>query len=311
MPVFRLAAISKHGQPRPVVLAEDRIIDVQDALKVRQISAPAVEGRLDILPMLDDWDHWLPVLQQIAAVRDPSVTIQAADATFLAPIRYPRKLLLAGANYTDHVKEMGAPPPSKDTHRPFFFLKPPTVTVVGPNEPRDLPSGDAHSQRTLRTSGGSMFTIGRSLPVNDRNNPPQVILTRDQVWQGLVFKAENAVPFVPGMTVCEVLERSGQELVRECVYKGDRLRERVTFHPQRAVDFERLSGNVRGTIRNEIEEDENGALHLRFTFSLAVQGIAHNSPEEHAYATAMEGDYVRAIGATLTTIRQLVAEGKL
>jgi len=156
-----------------------------------------------------------------------------------------------------------------------------------------------------------MFTISRSLPVNDRNNPEQVILTRDQVWQGLVFKAENAVPFVPGMTACEVRERSGQQLVRECVYKGDRLRERVTFHPPRAVDFERLSGNVRGTIRNEIEEDENGALHLCFTFSLAVQGIAHNSPEEHAYATAMEGDYVRAIGATLTTIRQLVAEGKL
>jgi 2-keto-4-pentenoate hydratase/2-oxohepta-3-ene-1,7-dioic acid hydratase in catechol pathway len=140
MPAFRLAAITKHGQPRPVVLAEDHLIDVQDALQVHQISAPAVDGRLDILPMLDDWDQWLPVLRQVAALRDPSVTIRAADATFLAPIRYPRKLLLAGANYTDHVKEMGAPPPSKDTHRPFFFLKPPTVAVIGPNEPVVIPT---------------------------------------------------------------------------------------------------------------------------------------------------------------------------
>jgi 2-keto-4-pentenoate hydratase/2-oxohepta-3-ene-1,7-dioic acid hydratase in catechol pathway len=140
MPVFRLAAISKHGQPRPVVLAEDHIIDVQDTLKAHRISAPAVAGRFDILPMLDDWDHWLPVLQQVAVVRDPSVIIQAGDATFLAPICYPRKLLLAGANYTDHVKEMGAPPPSTETHRPFFFLKPPTVTVVGPNEPVVIPT---------------------------------------------------------------------------------------------------------------------------------------------------------------------------
>jgi hypothetical protein len=155
-----------------------------------------------------------------------------------------------------------------------------------------------------------MFTISRSLPVNDRNNPEQMILTRDQVWQGLVLKAENAVPFVPGMTACEVLEWSDQQLVRECVYKGDRLRERVTFHPPQAVDFERLSGNVRGTIRNEIEADKNGDLQLRFTFSLEVEGMSHGSPEEHAYVTAMEGDYVRAIGATLTTIRQLVAEGK-
>ncbi len=32
MSVFRLAVISRNGQPRPVVLVEDRIIDVQDAL---------------------------------------------------------------------------------------------------------------------------------------------------------------------------------------------------------------------------------------------------------------------------------------
>ncbi len=139
MSVFRLAAISRNGQPRPVVLVEDRIIDVQEALSTRRMSAPTVEGRLDVLPMLDDWDHWLPVLKQVAEVRDPSVTVSAGEARFLAPIRYPRKLLLAGANYTDHVAEMGAPPPSKKTHRPFFFLKPPTVTIIGPHEPVAIP----------------------------------------------------------------------------------------------------------------------------------------------------------------------------
>lgn len=39
--------------------------------------------------------------------------------------------------------------------------------------------------------------------------------------------------------------------------------------------------------------------------------MTRDSPEEHTYAKDMEGDYVQAIGATLATIRPLVAEGKL
>jgi hypothetical protein len=36
-----------------------------------------------------------------------------------------------------------------------------------------------------------------------------------RVWRGLVMKAENAVPFVPAMTRCEVVERRENQLVRE------------------------------------------------------------------------------------------------
>lgn len=153
-----------------------------------------------------------------------------------------------------------------------------------------------------------MFTISHALPVNDSVQPN---LTRHQVWHRLVFKAENAVPFVPGMTTCEVLERDAQSLVRECEYKGERFQEKITFHPETVVNFERLSGSGRGSIKNEIEENENGELFLRFTFCLEVEGIEPDSPEEHAYAKRMEKDYVQAITATLDTIRRLVAEGKL
>jgi len=49
MSVFRLATISRNGQPRPVVLVENRIIDVQEALSARSMSAPTVEGRRKFL----------------------------------------------------------------------------------------------------------------------------------------------------------------------------------------------------------------------------------------------------------------------
>jgi acylpyruvate hydrolase len=59
-----------------------------------------------------------------------------AGVRLLAPLRYPRKVICAGVNYRRHLAEMGtgAPPPD---WTPFFFLKPPTTTVVGPFD--DIP----------------------------------------------------------------------------------------------------------------------------------------------------------------------------
>jgi 2-keto-4-pentenoate hydratase/2-oxohepta-3-ene-1,7-dioic acid hydratase in catechol pathway len=51
-------------------------------------------------------------------------------AQLIAPLTYPRKLLCAGANYYDHAAEMGTARPDP-AESPFFFLKPPTTTLVG------------------------------------------------------------------------------------------------------------------------------------------------------------------------------------
>jgi hypothetical protein len=53
-----------------------------------------------------------------------------------------------------------------------------------------------------------MFTMTRSVPVNDRGDPNIPVLNRDQVWKGLELKAENALPFVPKMTKCDTIERA-------------------------------------------------------------------------------------------------------
>jgi Domain of unknown function (DUF1857) len=157
----------------------------------------------------------------------------------------------------------------------------------------------------------TMFTMTRSVPVNDRSDPDIPVLNRDQVWKGLELKAENALPFVPKMTKCDTIERGDNYLVRDIVFRGDPARERVTFYPKRMVQFDRLSGNTLGTIKNEIEEDASGELSLRFTFSLEKEGIPPGSPEEQAYARQMEGDYLGAVQATLSAIRKWVKEGTL
>src|SRR5580704_12327426 len=117
-----------------------------------------------------------------------------------------------------------------------------------------------------------MVRAERTIKINaDPAEPP---LTRSLVWRGLMMKAENPMPFVPVISACRIVERHGDQFVREIVDRGDPVTERVTFFPERMVRFERLSGRVLGTILNEIIEDDDNDLALRFTFTLAVEGVA-------------------------------------
>ena len=49
-----------------------------------------------------------------------------------------------------------------------------------------------------------MIFVTHQLPVNVEGEPH---LDRAAVWDGLVLKANNALPFVPSMTYCEVTQR--------------------------------------------------------------------------------------------------------
>jgi len=141
-------------------------------------------------------------------------------------------------------------------------------------------------------------------------NPPgeAVELTREDVWQGLLLKAENALPFVPAMTRCEVIERTDDTILRTIEFRGQELGERITFSPGREVRFERTHGAVLGTIRNELGEDEQGRLTLTFSFDLELDGVAPGSEAEREYEETMKGDYLKAAAATLAAVRRMVAE---
>ncbi len=151
-----------------------------------------------------------------------------------------------------------------------------------------------------------MIYVTNAIPVNAEGEPE---LTRSDVWSGLVMKADNALPFVPAMTLCEVLERRGEhEFDREIEFRGQRFTERITLEPESRVTFTRIAGDVLGTIANEIEEPD-GELFLRFSFALVLKGVAPGSAEEADYAEGMKGDYLKAVEATLGAIRR-VARGE-
>jgi Domain of unknown function (DUF1857) len=152
-----------------------------------------------------------------------------------------------------------------------------------------------------------MIFVSHALPVNVPDEPR---LGRPQVWEGLVLKANNALPFVPAMTYCEVTRRHSDTVFdRDIDFRGQRFTERITLEAPYRVTFTRIAGPVLGTIANEIAGNEqstdDGDLVLRFSFALVVYGVAGGSAEEQAYADSMTGDYLQAVAATLNAMRRL------
>ena len=147
-----------------------------------------------------------------------------------------------------------------------------------------------------------MIFVSHALPVNVPDEPR---LTPANVWDGLVLKANNALPFVPAMTYCEVTRRHSDTVFdRDIDFRGQRFTERITLEAPYRVTFTRIAGPVLGTIANEIETIDDD-LALRFSFALVVHGVAGGSAEEQAYADSMTGDYLKAVAATLNAMRRL------
>jgi 2-keto-4-pentenoate hydratase/2-oxohepta-3-ene-1,7-dioic acid hydratase in catechol pathway len=96
-------------------------------------------GMASLMDLFSDWGRALAALQQAAA--RPSAEDVVPAAPRLAPLLYPGKILCAGANYFDHLAEMGMPGAVKSEQRLFFFMKPPRNAVVGEGATVRMPIG--------------------------------------------------------------------------------------------------------------------------------------------------------------------------
>ena len=152
-----------------------------------------------------------------------------------------------------------------------------------------------------------MIYVSKEVEANRDIPSGQPKLRRSDIWKGLVMKAENALPFVPGMAKCNIVKRLPNGLVRDIVFRGEDARERITFHPEDKVVFVRESGNVDGFIVNEVLGPDDD-LRLRFSFALQLVDAPSGSAEEQELRQIMERDYLKAVDATLGAIRQMVAD---
>ena len=124
MSTWSLVSVLTEDEPSPRVaaLAEGRLTSV-----------PPLQGYADLADVLTAWSAVEPLLRSF----DPADGVPLVG-TVLAPVRSPRKLICAGANYVDHLREMGIPQLPSGLE-PYFFLLPPT-SIAGPDDVVVIPT---------------------------------------------------------------------------------------------------------------------------------------------------------------------------
>ncbi|WP_306602919.1 SRPBCC family protein [Azonexus sp.] len=147
------------------------------------------------------------------------------------------------------------------------------------------------------------------IAINDPGNPLLVSLSRQQVWDGLLHRVENPLPFLPGLEACTILQREAETLLRELDFGAARIRDRVTLLNGEWVRFDIEPGeqHAGGSLTIRIEEPAPGHLFLRFTYGTTFSASA--SEEDRAYAEYIKSAYQQSDIDCVRIIRTLAAEG--
>lgn len=129
---FALATVEVAGRARACIELGGRHWPI--AASADALGVAALRAERPLIDLFEDWAANFAQLSALAAALDtaPPALALPAGARVLAPLQYPGKVLCAGANYYDHIAEMGVTDTRKEAQRLFFFFKPPRNAVVGP-----------------------------------------------------------------------------------------------------------------------------------------------------------------------------------
>ncbi|KAJ6571584.1 hypothetical protein B0H19DRAFT_1130402 [Mycena capillaripes] len=141
-------------------------------------------------------------------------------------------------------------------------------------------------------------------------NPPGVepVITEEQLWKGLEYKARNPSAFVPMISSCKVTVDDGKKLVREVTFGSSPVivTEDIEAHAATIVYFEMNTG-IRVT--NVVSYGPNDEMLLTYGFANGIPGIPADKPKP----TAKELNAIvgKSVEGSIAVVRQMVKEGKL
>ena len=128
---YRLLTYEYKSASGAGILVGDRVYRVSDV----------IEDERDVLGLLQDWESaHVSILAFLDSDKSKQISyIPLADITLQAPIQYPSNFYCAGANYWDHLKEMGEfvrkmtgnLPSMEKAPEPWFFVKTTRGTIIG------------------------------------------------------------------------------------------------------------------------------------------------------------------------------------
>lgn len=152
--------------------------------------------------------------------------------------------------------------------------------------------------------------------INDPLMPLLTELTREQLWRGLVLRAEDPTLFIGGLdsvTIDARRELSGvTELERTLDYGSFRVRDRVRLFPQLRSEIHTAAGTSWPASRMTIaiEEPSPDALFLRFIYEAESEVAGEGGLDEVTVALRQQA-YQGADLDTVVRIRELAEAGRL
>ncbi|OAJ61516.1 hypothetical protein A6V36_24405 [Paraburkholderia ginsengiterrae] len=144
------------------------------------------------------------------------------------------------------------------------------------------------------------------IQINDPLNPFVEAMTRDELWEGLVLRAEQPQLFVIGLDSCTILSREGNVLERELHYGQATVRDRVTLEASQSVRYDIMptADHVGGSLTMTIEQPDELQLFLRFQYATTLP--ESTDPDAHQTQEIVKSAYRENDIDTVRLIRQYV-----
>ncbi|MFZ6871657.1 SRPBCC family protein [Undibacterium sp. Di27W] len=149
------------------------------------------------------------------------------------------------------------------------------------------------------------------IEINDFANPMVEVISREQLWRGLVLRAEMPKLFVSYLDDASITDHNEAGMTRTLKYGALEITDRVSFVHLEHVHYDVAAQNdiPQSSLRMRIEEPQPQALFVRFLYD---SGHAEaEDAENRMYNEYRKSAYQEADVETIRIIRELAESGRL
>ncbi|MGO4476070.1 SRPBCC family protein [Massilia sp. 2TAF26] len=149
------------------------------------------------------------------------------------------------------------------------------------------------------------------IEINDPLNPLADTMTREQLWRGLVLRAEDPKMFMPHLDECTIGERQSGSFARRLRYGQLVIDDVVHLSPLQEVRYEvPAQGEIPASrMTMTIEAPSEGVMWVRFLYDDG--NVSATDEMGKMYEDFKKSAYQEADIDTIKIVRQLASEGKL
>lgn len=149
------------------------------------------------------------------------------------------------------------------------------------------------------------------IQINELHTENAAVITRDQLWKGLILRAEAPELFMEHLDKCDITDRSVDTLQRVLHYGDLVIEDQVTFLPLIHIHYQvPKQGEVPAShMRMTIEEPEEHSLFVRFEYD--IQDGMEDTEENKMYNEFRRSAYQQADMDTIRIIRERIEQGDL